>query len=451
MSANPVSATADVRDAGFWDPAELRKEFDRVADVCNSCRLCFKFCPSFPRLFDLLDEKDGTAAGLPESAVREVVDLCFQCKLCNVHCPYTPDQGHPFAIDFPRLMLRERLVRARRAGVTFQDRVLGNPDLIGAVGSLTAPISNFAIRSRPVRLLMERTAGIHRDRVLPSFAKETFDRWFRRREKKLRKRVSGSGGKVALFATCSVNYQEPSIGKSAVAVLSHHDIRVAVPEQRCCGMAYLDGGDYNNVIENIRFNLRSFRRFVEEGWTILALQPTCGYVLKNDYPWLDPGDASREMASATQDVVEFLMQRHAEGKLDTSFRRPAGRVLYHLPCHLKAQNIGYKSRELCELISGEPVEMVERCSGMDGTWGMKREYFDASRKVAAPIFRKIQEEQPEHVCSDCVLAGLQIRQGSGKTVRHPVELLREAYGLPLEIPTPSRGDRTEPAPCGEER
>jgi glycerol-3-phosphate dehydrogenase subunit C len=424
----------DPKSEAFWDRKDLRREMLRVFDVCQGCRLCFKFCPSFPSLFNAIDDAhDGETDKLTDAEMREVVDLCFQCKLCFVNCPYTPDQNHPFQVDFPRLMLRDRMVRAREEGVTAQDRFLGNPDLTGAIGSLTTPFSNWAIRSPFARRLMEKTIGVHRDREIPRFHRTTFERWFRKCEKRLARRSKGTGGKVALFYTCSVNYNEPDIGRSAVQVLAHHDVAIVIPEQRCCGMPYLDGGDYAGAMENLRFNVRSMRRFADDGYSIVALQPTCSYVLRKEYPWLEATEGSRAVASATTDICEFLMKLHAEGKLDTAFKSSPGRVLYHFPCHLKAQQIGQKSRELLQLIPGCQVDTIDRCSGMDGTWGMKRQYYEASRKVASPIILRAEESRPDRICSDCALAGLQIRQGSVARAAHPVEILREAYGLGLKV------------------
>ncbi len=424
----------DLRSETFWRKEDLRAELLRVSEICSGCRLCFKFCPSFPSLFSAIDDAhDGDVAKLTNAELRNVVDLCFQCKLCYVTCPYTADQKHPFDVDFPRLVLRERIVRAREEGVALSDRFLGNPDLTGALGGLTAPVSNWGTKSRLGRLLLERIFGVDRRRNLPPFARTSFDRWFRKREKRLNRKVRGEGGKVALFITCSVNYNYPEIGKSVVAVLAHHDVKVVCPEQRCCGMPYLDGGDVANATENLRFNVRAFRRFVDQGYTIVAPQPTCSYVLKNDYPWLDESEDARVVSRATMDVCEFLMKLHERGKLDTRFVSSPGKVLYHLPCHLKAQKIGCRSRDLLRLIPGTEVEMVDRCTGMDGTWGMKHAHYEDSLKVARPVFRAIEEFVPDRVASDCALAGLQIGQGTGLRSLHPVEILREAYGLSLEI------------------
>jgi Fe-S oxidoreductase len=424
----------DVHTDRFWSQEDLNAELLRVSQVCCDCRLCFKYCPSFPALFEAVDNRhDGEVSALTNPELRRVVDLCFQCKLCYLNCPYTPDQNHPFDVDFPRLMLREKMVRARSEGVTRQDRFLGNPDFTGALGGLFTPLSNWAMRFGPNRMLMEKVLGLDRRRALPPFQRQTFDRWFRKREKRLRKRVGGAGGKVVLFTTCSVNYNYPEIGKSAIAVLAHNDVEVVCPEQRCCGMPYLDGGDLEGAKQNMKFNLRVLRRYVDKGYTVVVPQPTCGYVLKRDYPWLDEGDDARVVGGATKDLMEFLSDLHAQKKLDTNFKHSPGKVLYHLPCHLKAQNIGYRSRDVLKLIPGTEIDTVERCSGMDGTWGMKREYFDASLKVASPVIRQVQEDAPDRVSSDCALAGLQITQGTGKRVSHPIELLREAYGLSFEV------------------
>jgi glycerol-3-phosphate dehydrogenase subunit C len=424
----------DLKTDGFWRKEDLRAELLRVSEVCSGCRLCLDFCPSFPSLFEAIDTShEGAVSKITDGEFRRVVDLCFQCKRCYVNCPYTPDQGHPHQVDFPRLLLRERMVRAKAEGIAWGDRFLGNPDLTGALGGLTAPLSNRVMRSRLVRRLLEKATGVDRRRDLPPFHRTSFDRWFRKQEKRLNRKVGGKGGKVALFIICSVNYNYPEIGKSLVAVLAHHDIKVVVPEQRCCGMPYLDRGDLANAMENLRFNVRSFRRFVDQGYTVVVPQATCGYVLKKEYPWLDDGADSRALSRATMDAGEYLMGLHERGKLKSPLVRRREKVVYHFPCHLKAQNIGCRSRDLLEQIPGTVVEMLDRCTGMDGTWGMKREHFDESLRVARQLFRAIEDTHPDRVASDCALACLQLGQGTGMRAVHPVELLREAYGLRLEV------------------
>jgi glycerol-3-phosphate dehydrogenase subunit C len=407
-------------------------------------------CPSFRVMFDRLDVDavDGDVEKLPAADVKEVVDLCYQCKLCFNHCPYTPP--HRWAVDFPRLMLRARAAQARRSGVTLQDRMLGNTDLVGRVGSLLAPLSNWMNELAVHRAFMQWITGIHRKRRLPRFHRPTFSSWFRRRGKAAPARTirpSAQGGgtagaaagsaiagapilrKVALFATCTVEYNAPAIGRAAVAVLERNGVDVALPEQRCCGMPYLDGGAIDQCRALVRDNVRTLAAAVREGRDIVTPGPTCSYMLKQEYAWLDGSEDAKLVASHTRDLFEYLAGLQAGGALDTRFERPIGAVTYHVPCHLRAQNIGTKSADVLRAVPGAQVTVVERCSAVDGTWGFKTEYFDLSLKVAKPLFDAVQADAKAIVATDCPLAAMQITQGTGTEARHPIQVLAAAYGL----------------------
>jgi Fe-S oxidoreductase len=417
--------TFDIRKPEFWDRADLDGELRRVYDICNGCRRCLPLCPSFKVMFDRIDvdEVDGDVEKLPARDVKEVVDLCYQCKLCYNHCPYTPP--HRWAVDFPRLMLRARAAEARATGVTTQDKFLGNADLVGKLGTATAPLSNWMNELGVHRAFMQWVAGIHRKRNLPRFARETFSKWFRRRRGA---KPAAAKRKVALFATCTVEYNDPAIGKAAVAVLEHNGVDVSLPPQRCCGMPYLDGGAMEECRALIADNVRTLAEAVREGRDIVAAGPTCGYMLKQEYPWLGESEDAKLVGSRTRDLFEYLAMLHAAGELDTRFRNPVGAVTYHIPCHLRAQNIGTKSADVLRLIPGASVETVERCSAVDGTWGFKTEYYELSLKVAKPLFDAVRQGAPV-TATDCPLAALQIKQGTGREARHPIQVLAEAYGL----------------------
>jgi Fe-S oxidoreductase len=423
----------DVTRPQFWDSAAVETELRRVYDICNGCRRCLPLCPSFKVMFDRLDVDavDGDAEKLPAADLKEVVDLCYQCKLCYNHCPYTPP--HRWAVDFPRLMLRARAAEARRSGVSRQDRMLGNATLVGKLGSLTAPLSNWLNELTVHRAFMQWIVGVHRKRALPRFHRPTFSAWFRQREKATAAPAETPGRgpapkKVALFATCTVEYNAPAIGRAAVAVLERNGVDVAVPPQRCCGMPYLDGGAVDECRALIRDNVRTLAAAVREGRQIVSPGPTCSYMLKQEYPWLDGSEDARLVAASTRDLFEYLAQLHADGALDTRFSRPVGPVTYHVPCHLRAQNIGTKSADILRTIPDTKVDVVERCSAVDGTWGFKTQYFELSMKVAAPLFDAVKGGAPT-VATDCPLAALQIAQGTGVEPRHPVQILARAYGL----------------------
>ena len=419
--------TLDIRQPDFWNLDKLDGELRRVYDICAGCRRCLPLCPSFKVMFERLDAPavDGDVEKLPASDVKEVIDLCYQCKLCFNHCPYTPP--HRWQIDFPRLMLRARSAEARRGGVTMQDRFLGNTELVGKLGSVTAPVSNWMSTLAPHRRLMEAVVGIHRDRALPAFHRETFSRWFDQRKAP----PVAAQRRVALFVTCSVEYNDPATGKAAVAVLEKNGVDVSVPAQRCCGMPYLDGGAVKEAKRLIADNAKTLAAAVREGREIVVPGPTCSYMLKQEYPWLDGSDDANLVAGHTRDLFEYLARLHAEGQLDTSFPNAPRAIAYQLPCHLKAQNVGAKSADVLRL-TGARVETVERCAAVDGTWGMKKEYFELSMKLAQPLFRDLEAAGADRVATDCPLAALQISQGTGKPARHPIRVLAEAYGLNVE-------------------
>jgi Fe-S oxidoreductase len=329
--------------------------------------------------------------------------------------------------------------------------MLGNTDLVGRVGSLLAPLSNWMNELAVHRAFMQWIIGIHRKRRLPRFHRPTFSSWFRRRGKPAPAstlRPSAQGGvtagaaaagsattgapivrKVALFATCTVEYNAPAIGRAAVAVLERNGVDVTLPEQRCCGMPYLDGGAIDQCRALVRDNVRTLAAAVREGRDIVTPGPTCSYMLKQEYAWLDGSEDAKLVAAHTRDLFEYLASLQAAGELDTRFERPIGAVTYHVPCHLRAQNIGTKSADVLRAVPGAQVTVVERCSAVDGTWGFKTEYFDLSLKVAKPLFDAVRADTTAIVATDCPLAAMQITQGTGTEARHPIQVLAAAYGI----------------------
>lgn len=410
---------------GFADPAALRAEAARVYDICAGCRRCYNLCPSFTELLDVADAAhDGDASQLTPAEDRRVVDLCFNCNLCYPHCPYTPP--HRWAVDFPELMLRAKVGRARGEGVGLRERLLGNPELLGRVGSMFPTITNRALGYAPLRRVMERLLGIDRRRLLPRYARR-FSRWFHRQRPPA---AAGRNGRVALFYTTPVEFNGLSTGQAAVEVLWRAGIDVSCPRQQCCGMPALDAGDVDAARRRARFNVAQLAGAVADGRDVVVPGPTCSRMLKREYPRLVPGETTDRVVARVFDLGEYLMRLHAQGHLDLGFRRGLGRVAYHAPCHLRVQEIGFKSRDLLRLVPDTTVEMIERCAGMDGTWGMKHEFYDESLRLGGAVVREAEGLAPDLVVSDCPLAGLQIEQLRGQPVVHPVEALAAAYAEP---------------------
>jgi glycerol-3-phosphate dehydrogenase subunit C len=421
----------------YWDEQSLDTELRRQYDVCNSCRLCFNLCPGFPKLFESFD-KDGADADpdkLTNDQVWEFVDLCYNCKLCFIKCPYTPP--HKFLIDIPKLVMRARAVEAKQSGVDLRDMMLSSPDEIGPVASRLAPLVNFANRNKANRLMMEKAVGVHRDKIFHNFHAETFERWFRKNIGQATFAAPGAGDlKVALFHTCIVNYNEPGIGKAAVRALQKNNVEVCDPPgQRCCGMPYLDAGRVEAALGHFRDNVKSLLPYVRQGYDIVAPEPTCGMMLRKEYANYLQGeerDQAIEVSKRVYDPSEYLIKLNNDGRLNKDFKVKVGKVAYHQPCHLKYQAIGAKSIELLRLSGAEVVFIDKGCSGHDGTWAMKKEYFDLAQRVARGLHRGVNESNAEIVATDCSLAGLQIRQGTGRVTVHPIEVLAKAYGIEEE-------------------
>jgi Fe-S oxidoreductase len=409
-------------DPDYWDPAKLERELRRVGDICHQCRRCLPLCPSFPKLFDLVDATEDEIAGVSLAGFDEVNELCFHCKLCYNHCPYHPP--HEWDVDFPALMRRQQLIRNKRDGVPLMRKLTTRTDLLGKLGSAAPPLMNFANRNRLSRIGMEKTVGIHRDWVQPSYHGETMDKWFRRRGGP---KGSGENGRAVLFTTCSVNFNDPLTGRAAVEVMERSGVRVDVDYPGCCGMPSTDTGDLDAMRRAAERNVSSLLPHVEQGAKVVVPGPSCSLLMKTEYPKLLETEASRRVAEATVDLMEFLYQLGKAKQLDREFPKPLGKVAYHAPCHLRAQNVGFPTRALLKL-AGAEVELVDACSGVDGTWGMQARFHDASLAVARKMVERIREARPDEIATDCPLSGLRIEETLGRKPVHPVVLLWRAYG-----------------------
>jgi Fe-S oxidoreductase len=365
----------------------------------------------------------------------KVVDQCYLCDMCYMtKCPYVPP--HPWNVDFPHLMLRAKAVRFRKEGAKFRDRLLTSTDAIGRLATIPVVVQfvNAANRTKAVRGVMEKTLGVHKERILPEYAREKFRAGARANASFPARDGKNTPGKVAVFSTCYVNYNEPGIGHDLLKVLAHNEVPATLVEKEaCCGMPKLELGDLEAVERNKEANIPVLARLARAGYAIVTPVPSCTLMFKQELPLMFPDDPDvNAVADAMFDPFEYLVLRHKDGLLKTDFKQPLGKVSYHVPCHLRVQNMGQKTRELLELIPDTRVTTVERCAGHDGTWGVKAEYFASSMKIGRPVFRQMAEAGPDYVSSDCAIAGRHILQGMGDTgarKQHPLTLIRIAYGL----------------------
>jgi glycerol-3-phosphate dehydrogenase subunit C len=415
----------------FHDPAAVRAERDRTFHICSDCRVCVKLCPSFRSLFAMIDDLGGTEHVEELSAEQHarVVDECYQCKLCYVICPYTPDQQQEWRIDFPQLMLRSLSTNAIEGRTSRSARLLARTDLQGKVATTFAPLVNATNRVKPARVLMEKATGISRERLLPNFAKVRFGKWFRARGT----RSGGERGRVAMFPTCLVEYQEPAIGKAMVGVFERNGYACELPPgQVCCGMPWLDAGDTEKFREHAQRNVDALLPAAEAGMAIVVPQPTCAYTLKDEVPQFLGTDAARSVAEHVFEASEFLMNEHRKDKLDTEFGgQTYESIVWHAACHYRAQQMGPKSMQLMQL-TGAKVQMVERCAAIDGTWGLRAENIELAKRVSKPLMDRVRDSEAQLVAGDCQLANVAIHEEAGKRPLHPLQVVARAYGIEEE-------------------
>jgi glycerol-3-phosphate dehydrogenase subunit C len=431
----------DPSERKYWQADLLRGEVTRIFEICHGCRMCFKYCDSFPTLFKFIDERhDGDVHKITGAETQEVMDACFQCKLCEVQCPYTPRDGHDFQLDFPKLVHRYDAVNAQESQPSLRDKLLSDPDGAGQMARLSFGLAN-ALNKVPLhRWAMEKALGIHREKELPDFALRTFESW----AKKNGRVRSAPPAEAVLFQTCYVQNNEPEIGRDALSVMDENKIDVAcVAGLGCCGMPAWEQGDLQTLRQRARRNLDLLDPFVEAGAKIAVINPTCSMMMRREYPELLEGrDRARakKLAEQVRDACELVWSIRNEPRFSTRFRStPGERVAYHAPCHLRAQGVGFKGRDLLKKIPGVQTEMVLECSGHDGTWAMKVEGYEASKRVGDRAFQALQQAHAEVWATECPLAAIQIGQHAGNKPLHPLSVLARAYradGFPNRLAEP---------------
>ena len=432
----PERLPIEWKNPDFYNEAKLFNEMDRVFDICHGCRRCVNLCTAFPRLFDLIDEgTTGEVDGVKKIKFWEVADRCYLCDMCAMtKCPYVPP--HPLNVDFPHLMLRAKAIKYKKGETSVRDKLLSSTDLVGKLASIpvVVEIVNATLRTPVIRKLMSGTLSIHAERELPEYDSPRFRSHAMIDESFMVKNGVNAPGKVAIYSTCYVNYNEPNIGHDLLKILAHNEIPGRLVEKEaCCGMPKLELGDLDAVEKLKNINIPYLAKLAREGYAILTSVPSCTLMYKQELPLLFPDDEDvLVVAEAMFDPFEYLILRNRDGLLKTDFKQPLGNVSYHIPCHLRVQNIGQKTKEILQMIPGTNVTVVERCSGHDGTWGVKKEYFADSMKIGRPVFEKMAATEPDYISSDCAIAGRHIQQGIGKNAaekQHPLTLIRIAYGL----------------------
>ncbi len=439
----PIRHPLDWKNPDFFNEDAALHEMERIFDICHGCRRCVSLCGSFPTLFDLVDEgKTGEVDGVDRKDYWKVVDQCYLCDLCYMtKCPYTPP--HEWNLDFPHTMLRAKAIKFRKGEVGVAERFLASTDVHGQFAGIPVVVQvvNAVNKTQAMRGVMEAVAGVDKNAWLPSLA----TRKFRSHPPPAKATTVRDGertpGKVAIFATCYVNYNEPGIGHDLLKILDHNDVPyVIVDKEKCCGMPKLELGDLESVDASKKANIPVLARYAKEGYAILAAVPSCALMFKQEIPLMYPDDPDvRLVKEAMWDPFEYFMARKRDGLLKLEFPQSLGKVSYQMPCHGRVQNIGKKTEEMLKMVPGTSVQTHERCSGHAGTFGVKKASHQQALKIGKPLFKAMASHGdggvPDVISSDCPLGGHHIAQGfevnglGSPELKHPLTLVREAYGL----------------------
>jgi len=435
----PTRHPLDWKSDDFYNEESLNKELERVFDICHGCRRCVSLCGTFPTLFDLVDGSTTMEVdGVDKKDYWKAIDQCYLCDVCYMtKCPYTPP--HAWNVDFPHLMLRAKAVKYKKGDVPFRDKFLSNTDGLGKFAGIPIVTQTVnAVNKTPfARGLMEKTLEVDKTAWLPEFATKKFRSGAAQSKQYAVKDGALTPGKVAVYSTCYVNYNEPGIGHDLLAILDHNDIPyVLVEKEACCGMPKLEQGDLAGVEEKKNINIPHLAKLAREGYAILTPIPSCTLMYKQELPLMFPNDADTQLVKdAMWDPFEYFISRNRDGLLKNDFKQSLGNVSYHIPCHSRVQNVGRKTAETLQLVPDTKLNIVERCSGHAGTFGVKKEFHAMAMKIGKPVFKAMANNEPDYISSDCQLAGHHIEQGMDEAglkkaqMAHPLALLRKAYGI----------------------
>ena len=433
----PKRQPIDWQSDDYVDPTKVDAELERVFGICHGCRRCVSLCNAFPTLFDLVDESSTLEIdGVDPSDYSKVVDQCYLCDLCaETKCPYVPP--HEWAVDFPHLMLRAKARKFAVEGASWRDRLISSTGSLFQIASHPAAsrFIDLIQHNKPLRELGERVAGIHAEAPLPQFKSKTLNRLVEEEvgaDLEIRP-GSNTTGKVAIYVTCYGNHSEPEVVQALIRVLVHNGVAVRIlKDSACCGMAKFELGDLSAVSAQKDKNLPVFMQAIDDGYDLMSIVPSCTLMYRQEIPFMFPEDSDvRTVKTAFFDPFEFLFARYKDGLVKTDFVEPLGVVAYHAACHQRVQNIGQRTREFLSLVPDTEVSIIERCSGHDGTYAVKKETHEAALKIARPVIRQVTEANASTYGSDCPMAGRLIQHGKndGSQSEHPITMLSRAYGL----------------------
>ena len=434
----PIRHPIDFEHPDFLDPKKLDDEMRRTFDICHGCRRCFNLCDSFPKLFDMIDESENEdVESLKSEQFEPVVDACTLCDMCFMtKCPYVPP--HDFDLDFPHLMLRYRTAQKKLNKLPAIPAQLAQIDRNAKIGVMLSSLINWAsnIRNKFFRKILELVAGIDMKVKLPIYNTETFTNYFKKNRDPINIDAPSKNRKVVIYSTCFVNFNKKDTGVAALKVLKKNGVEVQEAYPGCCGMPFLEQADLPKVVEQAKKVSKDLLEWVDKGYQVITLTASCGLMLKFEWPLLLSNNENIiRLSKNVSDIDEYIVDIAQNEGLAQGLQEIDGGVTVHNACHARAQNMGIKSRDMLKFIPNIKMDVVERCAGHGGTFGVMKETHDLAVKVGRPTARQIKNKNNKYMASDCPLAGKHLKQLESDTniandeALHPIELMAKSYRL----------------------
>ena len=434
----PIRHPVDFDHQDFLDPKKLDDEMRRVFDICHGCRRCFNLCDSFPKLFDFVDETEtGEVSSLSSKKFGEIVDACTLCDMCFMtKCPYVPP--HEFNLDFPHLMFRYRMYQKKAGKLPKIPLQLAQIDRNAKLGVLFSKVINWItnVKNKFSRKILEIITGIDKKVILPKYNSETFEKYSLKNKDIVNKLAPGFGRKVVIYSTCFVNFNKKNTGIAALKVLKKNGVDVHHSYPGCCGMPYLEQAEPKKVVEQAKKVSRELLKWIDKGYQVVTLTASCGLMLKFEWPLLLPKDENiKKLSINTKDIDEYIVDISKKTGLADGIKEIDGGVTVHHACHARAQNMGNKARDMLKLIPNIKIDVVERCAGHGGTFGVMKTTHKIANKVGKLTAAISSKKNNKYMVSDCPLAGKHLQQLEKDTkishdeALHPIELLAKAYRL----------------------
>ncbi len=438
------SLSAPTRDIVDWKNPEylneeaLDAEMRRQFEVCHSCRRCFNLCESFPTLFDLIDEsKNEDLESVDSKEFSKVVDKCTLCDMCFMtKCPYVPP--HEFNIDFPHLMLRYRTLQKTKGQLNKIPQELAKIDRNAKIAGIAPTIANWGSDKKNLitRKPLQTLTGIDQNAELPKFEKKTYIQKSKDITKDINKNAPAFGRKVAIYSTCYVNYNNTSVGIAAEKVLLHNGVEVKPVYPGCCGMPYLEQAQHEKVVKQSELVSNELCKLIDDGYDIVTLTASCGLMLKFEWPLLNPeNEKIKKLSKHTYDIDQYISDISKKEGLTKGLSQVDGGITVHNSCHARAQNMGNKALEMLKNLPETKVDVVERCAGHGGTFGVMKDTRKAAVKYGRTTARQIKNKKTKYVVSECPLAskhldGLLNENTEEEIISmHPIEILSKSYNL----------------------